>query len=309
MLFRQSHVPLAICITGAILSGCASPLSNSKRADFVVTADIREFSDGQYSGNDYFAGACQAIAKAGKGQFMISPGDIDPPEGIRATLDRQLGKDYLWYPLVGNHEAETPKDMAWLRSWGCKDIPGLVRRGPSGSETTTFSFDSGDAHFVMLNQYYTGKNDFKGQGDVVPELYEWLKADLEANRKPMVIVVGHEPIVPTPDMDNGRLRHETDSLNVYPQNAKAFKDLMVDHGVTVYLCAHTHNLSVTNIGNLWQVDAGHARGKGDPGAPSTFLKMRADANACTLKVYRQAGTGEDYKLTGSWRLKKGGTSR
>ena len=233
---------------------------------------------------------------------MISPGDIDPPAPVRATIDAVLGPNYVWYPGVGNHEAETPADMAWLRAWGSNDIPGLVRRGPAGTETTTYAFDHGSAHFVVLNQYYNGKKDVGANGDVVDGLYDWLKADLESNRQPMVMVVGHEPILPLPDMHSRRLRHQKDSLNAHPENSRRFHQLLLEHHVKAYLCAHTHNASIKNLGGVWQIDSGHARGKGDSGAPSTFVRLRIRGSDCKVEFYRQLKANGPYHRTKMVRL-------
>ena len=78
---------------------------------FIVTSDMREFAGPEYQTSDYFLGTCEAILKVGKGAFMVSPGDIDPPQHVYATISKVLGKDYPWYPVVGNHEAETPEEI------------------------------------------------------------------------------------------------------------------------------------------------------------------------------------------------------
>lgn len=296
-IFAKTFLILSLAVFAGSIGSAQGP--ESKTLSFIITSDMREFTVGKEPELDYFAGACQAIRKVGPGEFMISPGDIDPPQHVRTILDRYLGSNYTWYPVVGNHEAETPADMEWLRSWGSNDIPGLVRRGPPGCETTTFSFDRGPVHFAVVNQYFDGKTDYRSKGKVVDGLYDWLKADLEATRQPVIIVVGHEPIQPLPDMDNGRLRHEKDCLNAYPENSRRFHKLLVDHKVAAYLCAHTHNLSIANLDGLWQVDSGHARGKGDTGAPSTFLKMRVNATETVVDCYRQLKPGEPYILTRS----------
>jgi hypothetical protein len=290
--------PVGVFVALIALTGCRTlPEDRPTAFSFIVTADVREFTAPRYPGEEYFLGVCNGIQKVGAGDFMLSPGDIDPPAAIRATLDASFGADYPWIPVVGNHEAETPEDMTWLRAWGRGPIPGLVSRGPAGTEETTFSFDYGPAHFVVLNQYFDGKTDYRGKGDVIDPLYEWLKADLENNRNKLLFVVGHEPITPLPDMDNGRMRHEKDCLNAYPENARRFHQLLVEQKVTAYLCAHTHNASVTNMAGVWQIDAGHARGKGDPGAPSTFLKFQVTRSEVHVEFFRDLDKSGAYALT------------
>jgi hypothetical protein len=260
---------------------------------------MREFTAPRYPGPKYFEGACAAIKKVGPGDFMVCPGDIDPPGPVRAALDKYFGSNYWWAPVIGNHEAETPADMEWLRQWGEKPIPGLVRRGPPGTETTTFSFNHRDAHFVVLNQYYDGRKDTGTKGEISARLLTWLEEDLSANTKQPVFVIGHEPIVPLPDMDNGRLRHEKDSLNAYPESANAFLKILQRHNVVAYLCGHTHNTSITNLNGVWQIDVGHARGKGDPGAKSTFVRMQVDGLKARADFYRAPTNGGPYGLTRS----------
>ena len=183
---------------------------------FIVAADMRNFAaDGEWSKN--FSGACEAVNKVGAGSFMISPGDLDvrPPSAVREMIDKVIGEDYPWYPVLGNHDPESPSSMEYLREYSTT-LPNIVNSGPKGCEETTFSFDYGDAHFVVLNQYFDGTRDWGLKGDVVPELLEWLEADLEATTKDRVFVFGHEPLIAMPDMDNGRIRHQGDSLDENP---------------------------------------------------------------------------------------------
>ena len=227
---------------------------------FIVAADMRNFAaDGEWSKN--FSGACEAVKEVGAGSFMISPGDLDvrPPSAVRDMINQTIGEDYPWYPVLGNHDPESPSSMHYLREYSTT-LPNVVNRGPQGCEETTFSFDYGDAHFVVLNQYFDGEKDWGLEGEVVPELLEWLEADLEATAKSRIFVFGHEPLIAIPDMDNGRLRHQGDSLDEDPENAFAFHQLMLKYGVDAYVCGHTHNTSYAKINGLWQLDPGHARG-------------------------------------------------
>ena len=71
-----------------------------------------------YTGTNinYFRGVCERLFYGGAGDFMISPGDIDPPESVYNDLKKYIGSNYLWYPVTGNHEAETTCDMNWFHA-------------------------------------------------------------------------------------------------------------------------------------------------------------------------------------------------
>jgi hypothetical protein len=187
------------------------PVGNIQ-VSFSVTADMRD-----YAGSNmlYFRGACERIATGGAGDFMISPGDIDPPDLVYADIQKYIGIDYPWYPVVGNHEAET-----------------------------NYSFDYGDVHFTVINEYYNGTSAMATDGDVPDTLRTWLDDDLSDTPQPIIFVIGHEPAFPQPDEESGRLRHEDDSLNAHEVNRDLFWQTLVDRGVTAYMCGHTHNYSV-----------------------------------------------------------------
>ena len=292
---NSRHVAAVLILVAIFQSvGCAA---KQQQFSFEVTCDMREFAGPEYQSSQYFLGTCEAIRDVGKGAFMISPGDVDPPQHTSDVIRKVLGEDYPWYPAIGNHEAETPEDMVWLRAWAKKGIVNLVRKGPANGEEMTYSFDYQDSHFVVLNQYYDGQSDTGTNGDVVDALYQWLKGDLEANTKSRVFVIGHEPIVSIPDVDNGRHRHRGDNLDEHWKNNHRFQKLLRKHKVAAYVCGHTHDFSFTKINGLWQIDAGHCRGLGDKKAPSTFLKFRVDGEDCLVDVYRDDSKGGAYSLT------------
>jgi len=172
--------------------------------------------------------------------------------------------------------------MLWLRSFNANGaaLPNVVRAGPPGCEETTYNFDYGNAHFVVLNEYYDGGSDRVTDGDITDALHGWLIQDLVASAKPVVLVFGHEPAFPQPDDDTGRLRQQNDSLNAHPQNRDRFWQTLKTHDVTAYICGHTHNYSAVRLrsdgsidpsgtGGVWQIDSGHARGTGDTSSPRT----------------------------------------
>ena len=91
-------------LLACFIPGCARPHPES--FSFILTADSRYFTPPDHAGPDYFAGVCEGIRDVGPGAFMASPGDVEPPDRTRNTLDAYFGKDYPWYPVVGNHELE-----------------------------------------------------------------------------------------------------------------------------------------------------------------------------------------------------------
>lgn len=259
---------------------------------FIVAADMRNFaSDGEWSKN--FSGACEAVKEVGGGSFMISPGDldVDPPSAVRDMIDQVLGEDYPWYPVLGNHDPESPSSMSYLRAYSLT-VPNVVNRGPKGCEATTYSFDWGDTHIVVLNQYFDGGKDWGLEGGMVPVLLEWLDADLAATTKEHLFVFGHEPLVSMPDMDNGRIRHGGDSLDDDWRSAFAFFQVMKKHDVDAYICGHTHNTSYAKINGLWQLDAGHARGLEE----ASYADLMFQAVERAIEEGRANGVGESNSL-------------
>lgn len=264
---------------------------------FIVAADMRFYATEQYHTSQYFLGALDAIEKVGKGALMVTPGDMDPPGATRELISQVLGGNYPWYPVVGNHELDSPEYMQWLREYNSQgtSLLNIVNQGPPGCEETTYSFDWANCHFVVLNQYYNGTSDAVPGGDIAPELLAWLEQDLTTNRKTHVFVFGHEPIVSIPDMDNGRIRHQGNSLDMYPKRAFDFHQLLLQYDVTAYICGHTHNASFAMINGVWQIDAGHSRGIEIDGPDQLFVILSEGVDGGAMSgLDREKSIAEAY---------------
>ena len=337
MTARTKIAILVLLLTLTVLVWSEPALSQSSFV-FVVTNDQRQYTGpGVYDTCEYYRGSCEAIDAVGEGVFMFVPGDLDPTLDTEWTIADVLGTGYLWYPVVGNHElpyvdsstggyyvdyAGGPLhldypgvNMDWLRNYdydpnGPGIPPDILNSGPSGCPQTTFSFDYEDAHFVVLNEYCDVGGDTATDGDIPDHLYNWLVADLAATSQTFVFVIGHEPAYPQRDEDTGRLRHVGDSLDGHPGNRDRFWGLLVAEGVTAYICGHTHNYSAVRLDEngvmggdgVWQIDAGHARGVGDTGAPSTFVRVIVDGGYVTYQTYRTMNPADycEYSLTDEW---------
>lgn len=290
-------LPVALLVLVMAVAGspiaCNPATSPTDTFHFTVTADMRGY-------HIEFGDLLQAINDGpGPGIFHISIGDTDNtiPEN-RAQIDDKFGATAIWYPIIGNHEAETPSDIEWLRTEYNTGNSGRTalkfstnQDGPTGSVETTYSWDYSNAHFIALNQYWDGRtmlgSDNATDGDIVPALYSWLVADLTANTKPFVFIFGHEPAFPY-------TRHVGDSLDQYPTNRDAFWSLLEANDVQAYFCGHTHYYSKhrgdeSHVGDIWQLDVGNAGN--DPGDGLTYFDVIVGSNQAAVKVYRDEGTG------------------
>jgi hypothetical protein len=297
MKLRATLLSSALLVaSGAVAAG---PAASEPPVVLAVAADMRSFAGpGEYDSASYFRGACEAMAAVGGVTCLISPGDVDPPSGVRWTLDTVLGGSFPWYPAAGNHDAETPADMAWLRALNPEGtaLPGVVNAGPAPCRETTYSFDLGPAHVAVLDEYCDAGGDTAADGDVGDVLYDWLAADLRATAKPHVLVVGHEPAWVRPDAENGTVRHLGTSLDKHPEHRDRFWALLAERGVRAYLTGHTHCYSVTRVAGVWQIDVGHARGAGDTGTRSTFVVLRLSDRSASYETYRAVGPGGTYAV-------------
>ncbi len=281
--FGSAAVWLAPCLTLVATVG-----GSQEMVRFTVSADVRW----EHAAFDDVLAAMNSLV-GGQGDFQISPGDMDDRVWEnRTVIDSRMGASAIWIPGVGNHEAEDPVEMEWVRAEFLtgnetrSPLQELIgRAGPDGSRETTFSWDSGNVHFVNLNQYWDGStdpgSDVATDGDVVPELLAWLAEDLEANTNPAIFVFGHEPAFPFH-------RHTADSLNKYEANRDAFWALLERESVVAYVCGHTHVYSTYRPPGsaVWQIDVGNAGNDSSFLDGQTFLSVTVQETEVTIGVCR-----------------------
>ncbi|MBN1246199.1 MAG: metallophosphoesterase [Anaerolineae bacterium] len=320
-------IPIALLLLSATATEAASrglvPLRVLSGPDddptvafsFYVTSDIRGgVGDAELATCEYFQGVVEAIRGLdGGGALMVSPGDLDPLPATYHAITTTLGSDYHWYPGVGNHEF--PGEGAepypggsfdWLRAFdydigGTGVPPDLVSAGPTGCPSTTYSFDHGPAHFVMLNVYCDAGGGMATYGDIPDHLYAWLDADLAASTQPLTFVLGHEPAYPQRDSENGRISHAHNSLNEFVEHRDRFWALLAQHGVTAYFSGHTHSYNAVRIDNVWHISTGHAAGVGETETRSTFVRVLVNGRDVQYETYRQRPDELcSYELTDAW---------
>ncbi|MFI5379434.1 MAG: metallophosphoesterase family protein [Tepidisphaerales bacterium] len=234
--------------------------------------------------------------------FIVAPGDMTPLPKTRGVIDRVFGQGMPWYPVIGNHETAEKPSMQYLHDFYRKQLKGRVNPGPAGTEETTYSFDAGPIHFTAINVYWNGKtapgSETKTDGDVVPPLREWIKADLQKSDKPWKLVVGHEPAYPAHDRDWLDGRHEGSSLNEHKENRDAFWKMLGEQNATAYICGHTHRYSRTQPegGRVWQIDSAQLRGD-DSWKFDTFIVVTADDRSIKFETYRNLKQRGRFEVT------------
>lgn len=273
------------------------------RFSFVVNGDTASHAgSGEMDTSQYFRGMAESIAALPDVRFLITAGDTTPPGDTRWTMDQYLGKDFLWFPAVGNHELNFA-DLNWLHEYNYdpngSEEPNLVNKGPSGCEETTYSFDYLNAHFAVINVYCDVGDEMRTDGAIVDHLYEWLKADLETTQKEHIFVIGHEPAYPQPDASAGIIRHEGDSLDKYPVTRDRFWSLLKQYHVTAYITGHTHSYSVVNIDGVWQVDTAHSMGARTQSTRSTYIVFQVLGSTVSYDAYRVNNLTDQYELVDS----------
>jgi hypothetical protein len=226
---------------------------------------------------------------------VIMLGDMDYINQTSQAYAESSAKNIPVFYVVGNHELDNKVDLPEIKQrFAAYDFN--PRHGPAGSSNTTYSFNLGDMHVVVLNEYWDGDNNgacnwfipkgglnsddgcFKydnvSDGGFIPDaLFTWLENDLNGNTKNWTIVVGHEPLYP-------QKRHIGDSLDENLTNRDRLESLFIKHNVIAYVGAHTHFSNMTKINGIFHVDGGVSGvytsiGKGDPFASIIYTTVNS----------------------------------
>ncbi|NPA36365.1 MAG: metallophosphoesterase [Chlorobi bacterium] len=263
----------------------------------------------------------------GPGDFIIVAGDMDPFSRVRTAIRDVMGSDYGFYPVMGNHDVggtnnhrnDFPENN-WQNAfeiikYNRDSLKGIVNFGPdqaspelsstyekdgkvyvsfydsigiNGAKYTSYSFDHGNSHFVVLDEYATNNWGERGNGRIWPELFLWLKNDLESTDKENVFVFGHEPV----------WSHA--SLDTVPVSKKEFWNLLKNNNVIAYFCGHHHDYSAVRYQGVWEIRPSCGYEYVDK---THYSVISVDGNSVTLKTYRLESGG--FALADEKVLKQG----
>gem|GEM_PF-6534912 len=226
---------------------------------------------------------------------VIMVGDMDYINQTSQAYAESTVKNIPVFYVLGNHELDNKFDLSEVKQrFATYDFH--PKAGPAGSSNTTYSFNLGDMHVVVLNEYWDGNNNgacdwfvpngginsdescFKydnvSDGGFIPDaLFTWLENDLNDNTKNWTIVTGHEPMYP-------QTRHIGDSLDKDLTNRDRLESLFIKHKVIAYIGAHTHFSNMTTKNGIFHVDGGVSGvytsiGKGDPFASIIYTTVNS----------------------------------
>lgn len=210
----------------------------------------------------------------GRVDAVLMIGDMEPintgPVNTDAAYYGSTAKSIPAFYILGNHELNNVYDIITERA-KFASYPYSPNPGPKGSRNTTYSFNVGDMHVIILNEYWDGDTGGKckwsapygglntddscfkynaGDGGFIPDkLFDWIKNDLSHNTKKWTIVVGHEPLYPYG-------RHVKDSIDENVTNRNKLENLFISNNVTAFVGGHTHFARLETIDNILQVNAG-----------------------------------------------------
>lgn len=213
-------------------------------------------------------------------------------------------------PLTGNHEYYTPL-------WGERSLPTLFAaqfklpgNGPEGLKSQVYSFDYGDAHFVMLDSQ--AREGARFLPDMLERQKAWLEKDLAATDKRWKMAFVHKPPY------NSKTARGNDDVKA------AFVPILERHRVAIVFSGHEHVYARTyplrddavadgsSEGTVY-VTVGRggdkARGKalaGDwhevyhnPAEEPNYLVVRVNGNVLSVEVFGLSGD-----LIDRWEIEK-----
>ena len=154
----------------------------------------------------------------------------------------------ITFEVMGNHDHQggNLSDSQWRNYF---NVP---TNGPTGYQKLTYSFNYGNAHFVVLDS----EHPFH---EVDQTQQAWLDADLTNNKLPNVFVFWHEPAWPM-------AYKKKQSLDLHSGLRNSLWSIIDRHNVTAVFNGHEHIFSIAKVdqsifpkatNSIYQIVSGH----------------------------------------------------
>ncbi len=347
-----------------VLSSCVE--KNEPFHFYVVTDVHMTKSSPAYTSLCFKEKVLPSIKKdtAGLGKFVVITGDLDPFFRTKESVEEVMGKDFRYYPVLGNHDVGMTNNKFKLypsANWGNtfdivrynkNTLKNIVNWGPEyrtpaldslvyvdslgqkhistydsldviGSKYTTYSFDEGNSHFVVLD-IYSGLEFFgaKHSGRIFSKMYNWLEKDLSETKKENIFVFAHQPVWEAGGEDTMSLVNNdykkhcsriaksmgADSLTWFEKNynlkvksRKEFWNLLKRNNVIAYFCGHIHHYSTKKIDGVWEINLEY--GAWETEGKTRYGEIFVDKGKVDLVVKGYVEKTEEFKEIDKIRLK------
>ncbi len=172
------------------------------------------------------------------------------------------------YTVRGNHENDADEGpplldlkQAYYDALGVNMPTNGPNNGPLDDQRGfTYSFTHNNATFMVVDQYFYPASPTGGYHSIDQT---WLNQQLQQADTPYKIVMAHEPVY---------LDHFYGTNSTGMVNRAEFWDSLGTNGARLYICGHTHNLSVSlapdDAGNgIYQLLAGNGGAEPDTNPP------------------------------------------
>ncbi len=169
-----------------------------------------------YFGDDWWAMSVEAQAN----RFNDAIEDLDIP----------------LYPVMGNHDV---RGSGWE----------VTRERIFHDDLTYYSFDKGDCHFVILDAFMPGLENW-----ISEEQMDWLEDDLSDTDKPHIFVFVHAPLYPVGG-------YFGEALDTDLELRDRLVSLFIQYGVDAVFCGHEHFYACFEYNGITQITTGGAGGE------------------------------------------------
>ncbi|SFA74875.1 3',5'-cyclic AMP phosphodiesterase CpdA [Cohnella sp. OV330] len=192
----------------------------STPVSFVFVTDSHVKAD---TGKETYQSLVQnALEKYPDTQFLMHGGDAVDVGGAFAEWKRfwEASASYATFlpsaTTLGNHDVKGEGKEVYAKGASLPD------NGPDAYKEYAYAYDVDDTHFVVLNS--------EGTKEQMALQAEWLRKDLDANKKKWTIAMFHRPVYHT-EAGRGNLAED---VKIY------FADILESHKVDLVLVGHDH---------------------------------------------------------------------
>ncbi|MCX6911424.1 MAG: metallophosphoesterase [Verrucomicrobia bacterium] len=314
----KSRFLSAILLVGALAPGA--------RADwtFAIMGDTRGLHDTTTGISEYLNTIAFKIAEK-RPDFVLCDGDQvngNATNGLASLTYAQQFDNWKTamnpvyalnipvYTVRGNHEnhADEGPPLLDLKQAYYDALGSLMpTNGPNNSifddqRGYTYSFTTNNATFMVVDQYFYPVSPTTGGYHSIDQT--WLNQQLQQADTPYKIVMAHEPVY----IDHF---YGTDSTGM--ANRAEFWDSLGTNGASLYICGHTHNLSVSlapdDAGNgIYQLLSGNGGAEPDTVPPVTEAGMSILYTNTTHYGFALATVGAEKMTIDYYLLNRAGDS-